>query len=134
MLLTAPSIEEDEEYLEEVESSGSRDLAEDHLASLTATTDEGNYSECGDNTSSEDKSSNGSNRWAQLTLRGPKIKRIKIKNKKKRHKRGFCHLRGSATQNLLIFQLCFTMLKMKLYVCKNFCENFRQIGQKMKKL
>ena len=43
-------------------------------------------------------------------------------------------LRGSATQNLLIFQLCFTMLKMKLYVCRNLCENFRQIGQKMKKL
>ena len=43
-------------------------------------------------------------------------------------------LRGSATQNLLILQLCFTMLKMKLYVCRNLCENFRQIGQKMKKL
>ena len=43
-------------------------------------------------------------------------------------------LRGSATQNLLIFQLCFTMLKMKLYVCRNLCENFRQIRQKMKKL
>ena len=26
------------------------------------------------------------------------------------------------------------MLKIKLYVCRNLCENFRQIGQKMKKL
>ena len=43
-------------------------------------------------------------------------------------------LRGSATQNLLISQLCFTVLKMKLYMCRNLCENFRQIGQKMKKL
>ena len=44
------------------------------------------------------------------------------------------HLRRSATQNLLISQLCFTVLKMKLYVCRNLCEIFRQIGQKMKKL
>ena len=43
-------------------------------------------------------------------------------------------LRGSATQNLLIFQLCFTALKTKLYVYRNLCENFRQIGEKMKKL
>ena len=43
-------------------------------------------------------------------------------------------LRGSATQNCLIFPFCFFMLKMKLYVCRNLCENFRQIGQKMKKL
>ena len=28
----------------------------------------------------------------------------------------------------------FFMLKMKLYVCRNLCENFKQIGQKMKKL
>ena len=32
------------------------------------------------------------------------------------------------------FQFCFFMLKMKLHVCRNLCENFRQIGQKMKKL
>ena len=43
-------------------------------------------------------------------------------------------LRGSATQNCLIFRFCFFMLKMKLYVCRNLCENFRQIGQKMKML
>ena len=43
-------------------------------------------------------------------------------------------LRGSATQNRLIFQLFFFMPKMKLYVYRNLCENFRQIGQKMKKL
>ena len=43
-------------------------------------------------------------------------------------------LRGSTTQNRLIFQLCFIMLKIKLYVCKILCENFMQIGQKMKKL
>ena len=42
--------------------------------------------------------------------------------------------RGSATLYRLIFQLCFIMLNMKLYVCRNLCENFRQIGQKMKKL
>ena len=41
-------------------------------------------------------------------------------------------LRGSTTQNWLIFQFCFLMLKIKLYVYKNLCENFRQIGQKMK--
>ena len=43
-------------------------------------------------------------------------------------------LRGSATENRLIFQLFFFMLKMKLYVYRNLYENFRQIGQKMKKL
>ena len=43
-------------------------------------------------------------------------------------------LRGSTTQNCLIFPFCFLMLKIKLYVCSNLCENFRQIGQKMKKL
>ena len=45
-----------------------------------------------------------------------------------------CFLRGSATQNRLIFQLCFIMPKIKLYVCRILCENFRQIGQKMKKV
>ena len=39
-----------------------------------------------------------------------------------------------ATQNSLIFQLCFIMLKIKLNVCGILCENFIQIGQKMKKL
>ena len=43
-------------------------------------------------------------------------------------------LRRSATQNCLIFQLCFIMPKIKLYVCRILCENFIQIGQKMKKL
>ena len=43
-------------------------------------------------------------------------------------------LRGSATQNRLIFQLCFIIPKIKLYVCRILCENFIQIGQKMKKL
>ncbi|XP_018019274.1 uncharacterized protein LOC108675756, partial [Hyalella azteca] len=42
-------------------SSSSREILDDHLTSLTTTTDEGNFSECGDATSSEDKSSNGSN-------------------------------------------------------------------------
>ena len=42
-------------------------------------------------------------------------------------------LRGSTTQNRLIFQLCFIMLKIKLYVCRILCENFIQIGKKMKK-
>ncbi|XP_047492576.1 titin-like isoform X4 [Penaeus chinensis] len=47
---------------DEVRSSASRDqLLEDHLTSLTTTTDEGNFSECGDPASSEDKSSDGSN-------------------------------------------------------------------------
>ena len=32
-----------------------------------------------------------------------------------------------ATLNRLIFQLCFIMLKMKLRVCRNLCENFRQM-------
>ena len=32
------------------------------------------------------------------------------------------------------FSILLFMLKMKLYVCRNLCENFRQIGQKMKKL
>ena len=44
------------------------------------------------------------------------------------------YLRGSTTQNWLIFQFCFFMFKIKLCVCRNLCENFRQIGQKMKKL
>ena len=43
-------------------------------------------------------------------------------------------IRESATQNRLIFQLCFIMPKIKLYVCRILCENFIQIGQKMKKL
>ena len=46
----------------------------------------------------------------------------------------FFRLRGSTTQNRQIFQLCFIMLKIKLYVCRILCENFTQIGQKMKKL
>ena len=37
-------------------------------------------------------------------------------------------LRISTTLNRLIFQLCFIMLKMKLYVCRNLCENFRQVA------
>ena len=41
---------------------------------------------------------------------------------------------GSATQNRLIFQLCFIMPEIKLYVCRILCENFIQIGQKIKKL
>jgi len=50
-------IEEDD-----TQSNSSRDqLLDDHLTSLTATTDEGNYSECGDPVLSEDKSSTGSN-------------------------------------------------------------------------
>lgn len=49
---------------EEAHSSTSKDqLLEEHLTSLTTTTDEGNFSECGDPaSSSEDKSSDGSNR------------------------------------------------------------------------
>lgn len=57
---------EEEIDIEDVEdrgSSSSREILDDHLTSLTTTTDEGNFSECGDATSSEDKSSNGSNRW-----------------------------------------------------------------------
>ncbi|XP_066942353.1 uncharacterized protein mdu isoform X2 [Macrobrachium rosenbergii] len=47
---------------EESRSSASREqLLEDHFTSFTTTTDEGNYSECGDAVSSEDKSSDGSN-------------------------------------------------------------------------
>ena len=44
------------------------------------------------------------------------------------------HLRVSTTPNRLIFQLCFIMLKIKLYVGRILCENFIQIGQKLKKL
>ena len=43
-------------------------------------------------------------------------------------------LRGSANLNHLIFQLFFIILNMKLYVCRNLCENFRQIGHKIKQL
>ena len=43
-------------------------------------------------------------------------------------------LRGSTTLNSSIFQLCIIILKMKLYVCRNLCANFREIGRKMKKL
>ena len=41
---------------------------------------------------------------------------------------------GSAIQNRLIFQLCFIMPKIKLYVYRILCEIFIQIGQKMKKV
>lgn len=53
-----------EEEEEESHNSSSKDqLLEEHLTSLTTTTDEGNFSECGDPaSSSEDKSSDGSNR------------------------------------------------------------------------
>ena len=56
-----------ENLLEEEGEAGSSassrsQLMEDHLTSLTTTTDEGNFSECGDPASSEDKSSDGSNR------------------------------------------------------------------------
>ncbi|KAF2361691.1 A-kinase anchor protein 2 C-terminal domain [Trinorchestia longiramus] len=53
--------EVDIEDTEDRGSSSSREILDDHLTSLTTTTDEGNFSECGDATSSEDKSSNGSN-------------------------------------------------------------------------
>ena len=53
---------------EERASSSSRETADDHLASLTTTTDEGNYSEYGDPTSSEDKSSDGSNRLVRRKI------------------------------------------------------------------
>ena len=43
-------------------------------------------------------------------------------------------LSGPASLNSLFFQLCFIVLKMKLYVYRNFCGNFRQIGRNMKKL
>ena len=43
-------------------ASSREQLMEDHLTSLTTTTDEGNFSECGDPASSEDKSSDGSMR------------------------------------------------------------------------
>ena len=32
------------------------------------------------------------------------------------------------------FQLVFIKLKIKLFVCRNLCQNFRQIGQKKKNL
>ena len=48
-------------------------------------------------------------------------------------KQSYSDLRGSTTLNRLIFQLCFIVLKIKLYVCRILCENFIQIGQKMKK-
>ena len=43
-------------------------------------------------------------------------------------------LKGIGDKNRLIFQLCFIVPKTKLYVCRILCENFIQIGQKMKKL
>ncbi|CAL4067012.1 unnamed protein product [Meganyctiphanes norvegica] len=47
---------------DDTQSNSSRDqLLDDHLTSLTATTDEGNYSECGDPVFPEDKSSTSSN-------------------------------------------------------------------------
>ena len=46
-----------------------------------------------------------------------------------------CHpLKGIGYPKLSNFSFLLFMLKMKLYVCRNLCENFRQIGQKMKKL
>ena len=52
---------------EERSSSSSRETADDHMTSLTTTTDEGNFSEYGDHTS-EDKSSDGSNRYFQYSI------------------------------------------------------------------
>ena len=50
----------------------------------------------------------------------------------------FTALRGSATisttQFSQIFNILFFIHKMKQYVFRNLCENFIQIGQKMKKL
>ena len=46
----------------------------------------------------------------------------------------YVKLMGSDTLNRLVFQLCLIMLKMKLYVCRNLCENFRQIGRKNKEV
>ena len=45
------------------------------------------------------------------------------------HKDEKASLRGSITQNCLIFQLCFIMLQIMLYVCRILSENFIQIGQ-----
>lgn len=62
-----PADQEDRVDLVEEEktttTTTSKEILEDHLISLTTTTDEGNFSECGDPTSSEDKSSDGSNRF-----------------------------------------------------------------------
>ena len=47
-----------------------------------------------------------------------------------------CFLRGSGLigyQNFLTFNY-FLILKIEQYVCRNLCENFRHIEQKMKKL
>ena len=40
----------------------------------------------------------------------------------------------STTQFSQIFDFIFFIQKMKQYVCRNLCENFIQIGQKIKKL
>ena len=57
-------------------------------------------------------------------------------NKKSCPQKGSVLLRGLAILiNCLIFeyfQFFFFILKMKQYVCRNFRENFRQIGEKMK--
>ena len=42
--------------------------------------------------------------------------------------------KGIDYPKLANFSILFFMLKIKLYVCRNLCENFKQIGQKMKKL
>ena len=66
--------------------------------------------------------------WPILEKSGPRIKLAQI------GENFVPELRGSTTQNRLIFQLCFIMLKIKLYVCRILCENFIQIWQKIKKL
>ena len=54
-----------------------------------------------------------------------------VKNESKR-------IQGSTTISTTlfshIFDFSFSIHKMKQYVCRNLCENFTQIGQKMKKL
>ena len=52
---------------------------------------------------------------------------LNIKEKKEFKLRGSASLRSN-------FQLFSFLLKTKQYVCRNVCENFRQIGRKMKKL
>ena len=65
-----------------------------------------------------------------------KFHKNRTNNKKKKtfSKSETFPLRKTTTQNRQIFLLCFIMFKIKLYVCRILCENFIQIGQKMKKL
>ncbi|XP_071551453.1 uncharacterized protein [Panulirus ornatus] len=83
---------------EEVRSSASREqLLEDHLTSLTTTTDEGNFSECGDPASSEDKSSDGSNRMQKESVIEREIRLAREREEAHRREKGITYSTTNGT-------------------------------------